>query len=186
MKNSVLSVLFVTKSSELKRKDNVALVNTRDDIPNFLREAVFVSNGKIYIGSCIEGNEVAPTGNFIAWEKDTSCLGGSNVWCKTNGHQTLVSKDGAWYERPTLVKFALIDWSNIQVPEFATNADLEIFEKKIVLHAKWGDQTAEAPEAYGLLGYPTGGFALLKMNSPSAREYYRCTAEGEILEPLVS
>lgn len=177
--------IYVTKAAEAKVKDNVALINTQEDVPDFLSKAVIVSDGKIYIGTCIEGAELAPVNNFIAWEKDESCEGGYNVWCKSNGHQTLFMQEGVWYEKPTVVKYAEIDWSNPKIPDFAAEASIELEADKIVLHASWGDQTATAPEPYAILGYPTGGFALLKLDSESARQYNICTEEGRILEPLV-
>ena len=179
-----MTINFVTKASEPKAKTNVALVLTQNDVPNFLTE-VKVANGKIYIGSCIEGNEVAPVGNFIAWEVDDSCKGGYNVWCKSNGHDTLFIHEGVWYERPQVVKYAEIDWACPEIPYFAAEAPIELFEGKIVLHASWGDQTAVSPEPYAVLGYPDGSFSLLKLDSESARQYNVCTEEGLILRPLV-
>ena len=179
-----MTINFVTKAATPKAKNNVALVHTQADVPEFLKH-VIVSDGNIYIGSCIEGNEVAPVGNFIAWETDDSCNGGYNVWCKSNGHDTLFLHEGVWYERPQVVKFAEIDWSNPEVPDFAATAPIDVESGKIVLHASWGDQTAVSPEPYAILGYPDGSFALLKLNSDSARAYNICTEEGRILEPLV-
>lgn len=178
-------MIYVTKSATLKQKDNVALINTHADIPEFLQETVIVSNGHIYIGECIEGKEVCPVGSFIAWERDDSCASGFNVWCKSNGHETLVMIDGIWYERPTVVKYEPIDWDNLQVPTFAAEAPIEVGEGTIVLHASWGDQMATAPEPYAVLGYADGSYALLKLDSESARAYYLCTEEGKILKPLV-
>lgn len=178
-------MMFVTKSATLKVKDNVALINCQADVPAHLQKTVIVSNGQIYIGTCIEGAELCPTGSFIAWEADDSCEGGFNVWCKSNGHETLVMIDGIWYEKPTIVKYEQIDWANIQIPAFAANAPIEIGDGTIVLHATWGDQSAATPEPYAVLGYPDGSFALLKLDSESARQYYICTEEGRILRPLV-
>lgn len=175
---------YVTKASEPKPKFNVALIYEQADVPDFLTE-VSVANGNIFIGSCIEGNEIAPVGNFIAWEQDDTCKGGWNVWCKSNGWDTLFLHEGVWYERPTVVKYQELDWDNLEVPGFASEASIDLFEGKIVLHASWGDQTAEAPEPYAILGYPDGGFALLKLDSESARAYNVCTQEGRILRPLV-
>lgn len=176
---------FVTKSETLKEKNNVALVNIASDVPEFLRKTVTVSDGKIFIGSCIEGAELCPVGSFIAWEADETCEGGFNVWTKSNGHETLVMIEGRWFEKPTVVKYEQIDWANIQIPTFAADAPIEIGDGKIVLHASWGDQTALAPEPYAILGYPDGSFALLKLDSESARQYNICTEEGKILQPLV-
>lgn len=176
---------FVTKAATPKQKNNVALILTQADVPAFLAKTVIVSEGKIYIGTCIEGAELAPVNNFIAWETDESCEGGYNVWCKSNGHETLFMHEGTWYERPTVVKYAEINWSNPEIPAFATDAPIDLEKYKIVLHASWGDQTANAPEPYAVLGYPDGSFALLKLDSESARQYNICTEEGRILEPLV-
>lgn len=178
------SIMYVTKAATPKAKNNVALVHTQADVPEFLKH-VIVSDGNIYIGTCIEGEELAPVNNFIAWEPDESCEGGYNVWCKSNGHETLFMHDGVWYERPQVVKYSEINWACPEIPDFATEAPIELFEGKIVLHASWGDQTAEAPEPYAVLGYPDGSFALLKLDSESARQYNICTEEGRILRPLV-
>ena len=175
--------IYVTKAMQAKVKENVSLIRTQDDVPAFLKH-VIVQDGKIFIGTCIEGSEIAPVNNFIAWEPD-ACEGGFNVWCKSNGHEVLFWHEGKWYERPQVVKYAEIDWACPEIPDFAAEAPIELFEGKIVLHASWGDQTAEAPEPYAILGYPDGSFALLKLNSDSARAYNICTEEGMIIEPLV-
>lgn len=177
--------IYVTKAATPKQKDNVALIHTQKDVPAFLAKTVIVSEGKIYIGTCIEGAELAPVNNFIAWEPDESCEGGYNVWYKSNGHDTLFMQKGVWYERPTVAKYTEIDWSNPEIPAFAADAPIEVKEGKIVLHASCGDQTAYAPEPYAVLGYPDGSFALLKLDSESARQYNICTEEGRILKPLV-
>lgn len=178
------NTMYVTKASEPKVKDNVALVNCQEDVPTFLQGIVTVSNGFIHLTSA-EGKELAPVGNFIAWELDATMPGGYNVWCKSNGHTTLFCDGGHWFERPTVVKYQQLDWGDLKVPEFAVEAPIELFEGKIVLHASWGDQTAEAPEPYAVLGYPDGSFALLKLDSESARQYNICTEEGRILRSLV-
>lgn len=179
------TTMYVTKSSEPKPKTNVALVDTQEDVPAFLQEVVTVMEGHIFLETTIEGAELCPTHSFIAWESDESCKGGYNVWNKSNGFQTLYYHEGVWYERPTVVKYSEINWACPSIPDFAAEAPLALFEGKIVLHAKWGDQTAYAPEPYAILGYPDGSFALLMLTSESARAYYVCTEEGRILEPLV-
>jgi len=179
------TTMYVTKSETLKAKTNVALINTLADVPEFLQETVIVRDGQIYIGECIEGKELCPIGSFIAWERDESCAGGFNTWCKSNGHETLVQIDGVWYEKPTVVLYEELDWSDLRVPEFGKDAPVDIEGGKIVLHASWGDQTAEAPEPYAFLGYPDGSFALLKLNSESARAYFVCTEQGKVIRPLV-
>ena len=138
--------IYVTKSSTPKEKTNVALINCQADVPEFLQEIVIVSEDKIYIGTCIEGVELAPVNNFIAWERDDSCTGGYNVWCKSNGHETLFHDGNKWYERPTIIKYQDLNWSNLRMPEFAAEAPIDIEGGKIVLHASWGDQTAMAPD----------------------------------------
>ena len=177
--------LFVTKSQEPKRKDNVALIHTQADVPAFLQEIVIVSEDVVYLQTTIEGEELCSVGSFIAWEKDDTCKGGFNVWYKANGHDTLFMHEGVWYEKPTVVKYSEIDWSNPEIPDFAAHAPIEITDGQIILHASWGDQTATAPEPYAVLGYPDGTFGLLKLDSDSARQYNICSEEGRILEPLV-
>lgn len=179
------TTMYVTKSSEPKAKTNVALVDTQEDVPAFLQEIVTVANGHIFLKTTIEGAELCPVHSFIAWEHDDSCEGGYNVWCKSNGFQTLYLYEGVWYEKPSVVKFCEIDWACPSIPDFAAEAPIELYEDRIVLHAKWGEQTACAPEPYAILGYPDGGHALLKLDSDSAREYFVCTEEGRITGPLV-
>ena len=179
------TTMYVTKSAEPKEKANVALIHTEADVPAFLAGIVTVSDGKVFIGTCIEGKELSDAPCFIAWEPDQSCEGGYNVWCKSNGFTTLFQQDGKWFEKPNMVKYEQINWDQLQIPAFATEAPIEIGAGTITLHATWGDQSASAPEPYAVLGYADGSFALLKLNSDSAREYYICTEEGRILEPLV-
>ena len=181
-----MTTMFVTKASEPVRKDNVALVDSQSDVPAHLQEIVTVEDGYIFIGACIEGKELWPVHSFIAWEHDDACEGGYNVWFKADGHTTLFRHDGAWYQRPTLVKYQEIDWENPVIPDFVKgDSIIDVYDGKIVLHASWGEQTAYAPEPYAVLGYEDGSYALLKLDSDSAREYNICTEEGLIIEPLV-
>ncbi len=181
-----MTTMYVTKSSEPKVKNNVALVDTQADVPEFLRGIVTVKNGDIYLKTTIEGKELCHVHSFIAWEPDASCEGGFNVWCKSNGHQTLYFYEGVWYERPTVVKYFKINWDAPSIPDFIEDDELiDIMEDRIVLHASNGDQTAMAGVPYAILGYEDGGVSLLKLDTYSAREYFVCSKEGRILEPLV-
>jgi len=167
------------------RKDRVALINGEADIPEVLKEVVHVVNGKIFFDDCKEGAEMGLVPCFIAWEANSKMPRGINVWIKSDGFDVLFQEDGVWYQRPKVVKAATIDWDNIQIPDFATTAPIDIEEGRLVLHASWGDQSCKAPEPYYILGYSNGTFALLGLETESAREYYLCTEDGKVLKKLV-
>ncbi len=169
------------------RKDRVALIKSAADIPEFLKEVVHCADGKIFFEDCLEGSEIGPVPNFIAWEADPKMPRGINVWIKSDGFDVLFQEDGVWYQRPSVVKAAEIDWDDIRIPAFAANApiDVDVEERRIVLHASWGDQSAAAPAPYYILGYSNGTFALLGLETQSAREYYICTEKGKVIGKLI-
>lgn len=165
--------------AEGKAKKNVALINSASDIPAHLEGIVTVADGKVFIRDCIEGSEVCPVGNFIAWEQDESTKSGWNIWCKSNGHSTLYMKDGQWFEKPKPVRYEEVNWTEPSIPDFMKGANIEVVDGKIVLHALWGDQDAKAKDGpYAFLAYADGSYALLKLSSDSAKEYFTCDAEG--------
>ena len=179
-------MMYVTKNvNGPVRKDNVALINSEADIPEVLHGIVTVVDGMIRINDCKEGRELAPVPMFIAWEEDPKMPSGFNVWCKNDGFDVLYQEDGVWYQKVTVVKAEAIDWDNIQIPEFAAAAPIDIEEGRVILHASWGDQTCKAPEPYFILGYPNGDFALLGLDTKSALDYYVCTETGVIIRKLV-
>lgn len=161
--------------AEGKAKKNVALINAASDIPTHLEGIVTVANGKIFIRDF----EICSIGNFIAWEEDKSTESGWHIWCKMNGHSTLYMKDGQWFEKPKPVRYEEVNWTEPSIPDFMKGANIEVVDGKIVLHASWGDQVAEAKDGpYAFLAYADGNYALLKLSSDSAKEYFTCDAEG--------
>ncbi|MBR2704044.1 MAG: hypothetical protein IKE91_01075 [Clostridia bacterium] len=163
------------------RRDNIALVHTEADIPEFLRGTITVEDGKMRL-ECTEGREVVEFGQFIAWETSEKTGTGFNAWCKSNGFDTIDIVNGEYFERTKPVKAQVIDFDE-PVPEFMTGAQIDRGPAgEVVLHAAWGDQTAVPGQCYMYLAYEDGTYALLDLDSESAKQYFVCDEDGNITE----
>jgi len=76
---------------------NCVRINGENDIPDFLRSAI-KTDGEQLILDCLEGQEKAPIGSVIAFEKLEN--GKMNVWNKANWRETTKEIDGVFYELP--------------------------------------------------------------------------------------
>lgn len=164
------------------RRENIALIRTEADIPEVLRESIAVENGKLILNCCTEGKETVDFGQFIAWETSDKTTTGYNCWCKSNGFETIDIIGGEYFERTKPVKAQVIVFGE-PIPDFMKGAAIDIGPAgEVVLHAKWGDQTAQPGSNYMFLAYEDGTFALLDLDSESAMQYYICDEDGNITE----
>ena len=76
---------------------NCVRINGESDIPEFLKDVIRV-DGKELVLDCLEGEERAPIGSVIAYEKLEN--GKMNVWNKANWKETTREIDGIFYEIP--------------------------------------------------------------------------------------
>ena len=90
------NVIRISKKPGIK---NCVRINSEKDIPEFLKEVVKVE-GENLILDCMEGEEKAPVGSVIAYEKLDS--GKMNVWNKANWKETTKEINGVFYELPKI------------------------------------------------------------------------------------
>ncbi len=76
---------------------NCVRINTESDIPDFLKDVIRVDSEELIL-DCLEGEEKAPIGSVIAYEKLEN--GKMNVWNKANWKETTREVDGIFYEIP--------------------------------------------------------------------------------------
>ena len=76
---------------------NCVRINGANDIPEFLKDVIRV-DGEELVLDCLEGEERAPIGSVIAYEKLEN--GKMNVWNKANWKETTREIDGVFYEIP--------------------------------------------------------------------------------------
>ncbi len=87
-------MITITKKPGIK---NCVRINSENDIPDFLKSVIRI-DGKKLILDCLEGQEKAPIGSVIAFEKLEN--GKMNVWNKANWRETTKEIDGVFYELP--------------------------------------------------------------------------------------
>lgn len=163
------------------RRDNIALIHTEADIPEFLKETISVVDGKMCL-ECTEGRELVDFGQFIAWETSDKTGTGYNAWCKSNGFDTIDIIGGEYFERTKPVKAQVIVFGE-PIPDFMKGASIDVGpDGTVVLHAEWGDQTAVPGSSYMFLAYEDGTYALLDLSSESAKQYFVCNVDGNITE----
>ena len=76
---------------------NCVRINSENDIPDFLKSAIRIDDKELIL-DCLEGQEKAPIGSVIAFEKLEN--GKMNVWNKANWRETTKEIDGVFYELP--------------------------------------------------------------------------------------
>ena len=87
---------YITITKKPGVKDCVR-INSTTDIPEFLKDSVTIE-GEQLILDCLEGQEKAPLGSVIAFEKLEN--GKMNVWNKANWKTTTMEINGIFYELP--------------------------------------------------------------------------------------
>lgn len=87
-------MITITKKPGIK---NCVRINSENDIPDFLKSAIRIDDKELIL-DCLEGQEKAPIGSVIAFEKLEN--GKMNVWNKANWRETTKEIDGVFYELP--------------------------------------------------------------------------------------
>lgn len=164
------------------KRSNISLVKSPADLPAELQKSISFEDGILTL-TCEEGEEkveLGANGKFICWEKSEQTSTGYNLWCKTNGFDTIDVIDGQYFERTRPVKAMLVQFDG-QIPDFMSGAKIDIGNNnEVILHAEWGNQIAVPGQKYMFLSYEEGTFALLDLVSESANQYFVCDEGGNI------
>ena len=176
-------IITIIKKPSIK---NCVRINNEKDIPEYLKDSVKV-NGDSLILDCIEGEEKAPLGSVIAYEKLDN--GKMNVWNKANWKETTREENGVFYEIPKPYH-ALRVTNNL--PESIIKAlgeRLSISENgEYQIETKWGIAKCAPYNGY-LVIYSTKKLGSLDVNflnkdTPSFKEYFVADETGNIIETL--
>lgn len=161
-------------------------INTVGDIPDFLKEVVKIEEDNIIL-DCLEGEEKAPLGSVIAFEKLES--GKMNVWNKANWKETTMEVDGVFYEipKPNIA---------IKVTEQLPQSVVDGLKDNLTM---LDDGTYQLDAGWGLVSCaPNNGYLViygkkedgsfdanfLTKDTPSYNQYFVLDEDGNIVESL--
>ena len=180
MENEMISIM---KKPGVK---NCVRINLEDDIPEFLKDVVHIENEELVL-DCLEGEERAPLGSVIAFEKLEN--GKMNVWNKANWRETTREVDGVFYEIPKIYQASRVgDTIPKNIVDGLGERFFELEDGKFQIDAGWGMVQCEANNGYIVI-YGTKEDGTLDANfltkgTPSFHEYYVVDQNGKILEAL--
>lgn len=154
-------------------------LRTAADIPAFLAKTVRKrSDGKFAL-DCLEGEETAPAGVIIAYEREARTKSGWNSWVIAD-ESRIIEKDGKIYSRPQVTEAALI---SDRLPSFMDGADVvRNSDGSYTVTTDWGKSTGKPGEGlfvrYGTKADGTPDVNILTFGTKSAAEYNLCTEDG--------
>ena len=155
--------MFIMKRQD-ERKD-MFRVNSEKDIPEHLRDTVWVKDGKV---ECIsaEGPRTAPLGTAFGSDDHAPTATGKGVWPMSE--DSFEEKDGKFYSAKEARVAERIDTS----------------EGPVTIDTTWGPATIGQGEQGYFITRPNGENYILNIDTSSADIYLICTEEGEKLCPL--
>lgn len=179
--NIMENIIYIHKEAGTK-KDAVR-VSREQDIPDFLKEAIKVVDGKIQL-QCVEGTETAGFGEVIGYEVSDQTPSGYNCWVIGNAATNLVEKNGVFYKKATIMKAMLV--TDEEIPSFLSGADIrKNDEGSWSIKTSWGESTGFPGECYWVLyginedGTPDAN--ILTKTEKSFKDYIVCDENGEDL-----
>jgi len=176
---------FIKITKKPGKKDCVR-INTIEEIPDFLKDVVKIEDDMLVL-DCLEGEERAPLGSVIAYEKLES--GKMNVWNKANWKETTTEVNGVFYELP---KPNLAVPVTEQLPETVVSklgSRFQILENGVFqIDAGWGLVTCEPNNGYlviyGKKEDETLDANFLKKGTPSFQQYFVLDENNKIIQSL--
>lgn len=165
---------------------NCVRISGQSDIPEFLQDVVKIDEDTIIL-DCLEGEERAPIGSVIAFEKLES--GKMNVWNKANWKETTREVNGVFYELP---KTNMATPVTETLPEAIVSGLGERLKRledgSFQIDAGWGLVTC-APNngylvVYGKKDDGTLDANFLTKGTPSFQQYYIVNEQGNIVQTL--
>ena len=179
--STMKDIIFIHKEAGTK-KDAVRVKRTQD-IPDFLKEAIKVVDGKVQM-QCVEGTETAEFGEVIGYEVSGNTPSGYNCWVIGNAATNLVEKDGGFYKKATVMKAVLVDEEAL--PSFLFGAKVKKNDNgSWTIKTSWGESTGFPGECYWVLygknedGTPDAN--ILTRTEKSFKDYLVCDENGEDL-----
>lgn len=165
---------------------NCIRINEEKDIPEFLKDVIKIENENIIL-DCLEGEEKAPLGSVIAYEKLDN--GKMNVWNKANWKETTTEVDGVFYELPKANKAVRV--AN-DIPDFIRSGlgkRLQVLEDgTFQIDAGWGLVKCAPNNGYIVIyGQKEDGSLdanFLTKGTPSFKQYYVLDENQNIIESL--
>ena len=161
-------------------KKNAVRISKVDDIPEFLKDTVAISDGKVSL-VCVEGNETCPLGSVIGYEESENTGTGYNTWYIANAATNLIEKDGVFYTKATILEATPMD---DEFPELLRGAKIwRNDDGSWSYEASWGVQTGFPGKAYWVKsgvteeGVPKG--YILTKTEESYMSFIVCNENGE-------
>lgn len=171
-------VIFIHKEANVK-KDAIRVTKAKD-IPEFLKQSIQIIDGKINL-QCVEGDETAPLGEVIGYERSEKTASGWNCWVIGNASTNLVEKYGVFYKKATIMKAALV--TEFEIPSFLSGADVrKNRDGSWTIKTSWGESTGFPGESYWILygknedGTPDAN--ILTKTEKSFKDYIVCDEDG--------
>lgn len=165
---------------EAGRKDAIR-VSRESDILDFLKGNIKISDGKLSL-LCVEGNEIAPLGSVIGYEKSESTPTGYNVWIIGNANINLIEKDGIFYNKPTIMKAEIISDEFPEILKGSKNVSKNA-NGSWSIKTDWGVSTGYPGNAYWILyGIKDDGTYdanILTKTEESYKKYIVCNNAGD-------
>lgn len=147
------------------QKKDAVRISCAADIPDFLERAVSVHDGKLYLGTTLEGAEVGELGSVVGYEmlhedpKDPSSAPKRdkdgyivfNVWVIGNAATNLEERDGEFFTKPTVFEAMAVPLSHQKsglMLDFPEDKLHENRDGSWTYDAEWGAQTVFPGTAY--------------------------------------
>jgi len=144
--NMMRNIINIHKEAGTK-KDAVR-VRRENDIPDFLKEAIKIVDGKVRL-ECVEGTETAEFGKVIGYEISEKTTSGYNCWVIGNADTNLIEKNGVFYKKATVMKAMLV---TDEFPEFLSGATIRRNDDgSWTIKTSWGESTGFPGECYWVL-----------------------------------
>ena len=161
-----------------QKKDAVRIISI-GDIPDFLKETITIVDNQLHL-VCVEGNETAPLGSVIGYEKSNSTSTGWNTWHIANASTNLVEIDGVFYKKATVMLAMAV---SEEFPEFLKGADITHNEDgSWSIKTDWGVSTGFPGTSYwvryGTKEDGTPDANILTKTEKSYNEYIVCDEYG--------
>ena len=165
---------------EAGKKDAIRVL-FESDILDFLKGNIILKDGRLHL-ICVEGNEIAPLGSVIGWEKSDSTPTGYNVWVIGNADTNLIEKDGIFYTKPTIMKAEVVSDEFSEILKGAKNITRNA-DGSWSIKTDWGISTGYPGKAYwvvyGIKEDGTYDVNILTKTEESYKQYIVCNEAGE-------
>ena len=177
--NEEVKTFYIQKGAKEK---TAFRLRTAADIPAFLAKTVRKRLDGKFALDCLEGEETAPAGVIIAYEKEPRTRSGWNSWVIAD-ESRIIEKDGKIYARPKVTEAALI---GSRLPSFMDGADVTRNDDgSYTVTTDWGRSSGKPGDGlfvrYGTKADGKPDVNILTFGTESAKQYNLCTKDGRNL-----